>query len=131
MVYWKKIQKNVGDRMDRELERRVELLEEEVRSLRQELSQLKGETYPKPDDLTNIKSSVSQLKKALFDKPTPQQSRTAKGVSTISITASCRGEEIRSCTKTATFFRGNDHMDTAKSFHGHSRAWGTMGSKIN
>lgn len=64
---------NVGDRVDRELERRVELLEEEVRSLRQELSQLKGETYPKPDDLTNIKSSVSQLKKALFDKPTPQQ----------------------------------------------------------
>ena len=78
MVYWKKIQKNVGDRMDRELERRVELLEEEVRSLRQELSQLKGETYPKPDDLTNIKSSVSQLKKALFDKPTPQQQNSKR-----------------------------------------------------
>ncbi|MGM9944943.1 MAG: DUF2339 domain-containing protein [Lysinibacillus sp.] len=59
--------------MDRELQRRVELLEEEVRCLRQELSQLKGETYPKQNDLTNIKSSVSHVKKTLFDKPTPQQ----------------------------------------------------------
>lgn len=60
--------------MDKELQRRVELLEEEVRGLREELSQLKRETSQNLTDLTNIKSPVSQLKKAVFDKPIPQQS---------------------------------------------------------
>lgn len=59
--------------MNRNLERRVELLEEEVRSLREELSRIQGGTNPKFNDSTNIKNSVSQLKKEIVDKPSPQQ----------------------------------------------------------
>ncbi|MFF5993498.1 DUF2339 domain-containing protein [Lysinibacillus sp. KU-BSD001] len=55
--------------MDRELERRVEMLEEEVRSLKQELSQLKRETNETSYEPSPIKSTVSQLKKVIFEQP--------------------------------------------------------------
>lgn len=73
MIYCKKIQMNVGDRMDRELERRVESLEEEVRSLREELSQFKKSAYPKSYAATENKSTISQVKRGVFEKPAPQQ----------------------------------------------------------
>ena len=68
MIYWKKIQKNVGDSVDRDLQRRVERLEEEVRHLRQELTALKTKGDEKTDPVPEAKSTVSQLKKTLFEK---------------------------------------------------------------
>ena len=62
--------------MDRDLQRRVERLEEEVRHLRQELTVLKARGDEKTDYLPEAKSTVSQLKKTLFDKPTPKQRTT-------------------------------------------------------
>lgn len=53
---------NVGDSMDRELERRVESLEEEVRSLREELSQFKKSAYPIAYDEKASKSLLFKMK---------------------------------------------------------------------
>lgn len=74
--------------MDRQLERRVELLEEEVRSLREELSQLKGETHPK-------QNSISHLKKALLDKPIPIQQTTVEGESAVEQTIQPQKQPIK------------------------------------
>lgn len=76
MIYWKKIQKNVGDSVDRDLQRRVERLEEEVRRLRQEVTALKTKDEEKTDHSLEAKSTVSQLKEALFNKPTREQPTT-------------------------------------------------------
>lgn len=76
MIYWKKIQKNVGDSVDRDLQRRVERLEEEVRRLRQEVTALKTKDDEKSNHSSEAKSTVSQLKEALFNKPTREQPPT-------------------------------------------------------
>ena len=73
VLYWEKIQRGVGDKMDRQLERRVELLEEEVRMLREELAAVQKVDSSKINPSPELQSNRLQLKKALFDKPTPMQ----------------------------------------------------------